>query len=59
MPHQSSPELLAPHSLRVLGHASVGQVAALRALPSSVVEEALEDLLATLDIEHGSDDPAG
>ncbi|MGN7247204.1 transcriptional regulator [Janibacter anophelis] len=46
MAYASAPELLVPHTLRVLGHATTGQVAALRSLPSSVVEEALEDARA-------------
>lgn len=43
MPHQSVPELIVPHTLRVLGHATAGRIAALRSLPSTVVEEVLED----------------
>lgn len=43
MTHRSAPDLLALHTLRVLGHATVGQVAGLRSLPLEVVEEHLED----------------
>lgn len=46
MSHPSPPDLLVPHPLRVLGHASAGAVAALRSLPSTVVEETLEDARA-------------
>ena len=41
MSHPSPPDLLVPHTLRVLGHASAGAVAALRSLPAPVVEETL------------------
>lgn len=54
MPHQSSPDLLVLHTLRVLGHATVGQVVALRSLPSEVVEEHLEDARALGLVEHSS-----
>lgn len=46
MSHPSPPDLLVPHTLRVLGHASAGAVAALRSLPAPVVEETLEDARA-------------
>ena len=46
MAHQSAPDLLVLHTLRVLGHASAGRVTALRSLPATVVTEHLEDARA-------------
>lgn len=46
MSHHSGPDLLVPHTLRVLGHASTGQVSSLRSMPAEVVEEVLEDARA-------------
>lgn len=46
MSYRSAPELLIPHTLRVLGRATVGQVAALRSVPTELVEEHLEDARA-------------
>lgn len=46
MPHRTAPEILVPHTLRVLGHASASQIAALRSLPTTVVETELEDARA-------------
>lgn len=46
MTHRSEPDLLALHTLRVLGHATEGQVAALRSLSRETVVEHLEDARA-------------
>lgn len=54
MSHHSAPELLVVHSLRVLGHATVSQIAHLRELSSEVVEEHLEDARALGLAEHSS-----
>lgn len=46
MSHASSSEVLVVHTLRVLGHASPRQIAALRSLDPAAVESHLEDVRA-------------